>query len=508
MREPSVKEVASGSMVLTSGDCAPRRRGPIQIAQPARGIRYLPVLILLVAFAMRLLVFQAMAGHPERFLQPDSHGYHELAANLLQFHHFGSPDEAGVWKPEVNRTPFYPAFLAANYAIFGPLPAAAILVQILISTLTVALAYSLGRLWGSPRTGTLVATLMSVEVGSVIYANQLMTETLFNCAFLGGMVIWSVMIRKKRWQYGFLSGLLLGLDTLVRPVLFYFGPVSGLLPVLLYPRGSKQWWRVALAVVLTFALVVTPWMIRNYSITGRAELSTIQSINLVFYNLAQLRAFQQGTSYTTARAHLNEEMQQETLDIQQHPGKLAAYYQQKAISEIRAHWPEYTFVHLKSSLLFFVIPTASTVARALGWVRTTRTGLLANLMARGLLGTWQSFRDFHRQLSQPGYGDLLFFGTVGYELLFLALVNLGAVWGAIRCLRTRRWKVLLFTVTTIGYFALVTGPVSYDARYRTPIMPFLALLAALSLPQPATPRPPEASMLHKYVSGRLVERQS
>jgi hypothetical protein len=50
-------------------------------------------------------------------------------------------------------------------------------------------------------------------------------------------------------------------------------------------------------------------------------------------------------------------------------------------------------------------------------------------------------------------------------------------------LRDRRWDVLLLTVAAIGYFAAITGPVSYDARYRTPVIPFLALLAAVALVQ-------------------------
>jgi 4-amino-4-deoxy-L-arabinose transferase-like glycosyltransferase len=467
MREPSVEGKSDS------------RLWSVQLVDAGRSLPLNILAVLLIAFALRLLVFRAISAYPERFLQPDSDGYHKLAVNLLQSGCFGAPVEHGGWMPEIRRTPGYPAFVAACYAVFGQVPTRTILVQVLISTLTVALAYRLGRLWGDTRTGLLVAVLVSIEVGSIIYASQLMTEALFGCLFLGGVVVWSMMIRNERWQYGLLSGLLLGLGALVRPVLLYFGAWAGVLTLLSYPRGVTKRWRAALSVVLIFAVVVTPWMLRNYAITGQAELSSIQARNLIFYNVVQLRAFQQDISYKEARASVEAEIQRETAGtLQQHPAELTAYYQQKAVSEIRAHWAEYTLVHLKGSLLFFVIPTAGTVARALGWVRTTRTGLLTNLMNRGLLGTWQAFRDFHEQASRTGSDDLWFFGTMGYELLFLFIVNLGAVWGGIRCARAGRWRVLLLAVSVVGYFALVTGPVAYDARYRIPIVPFLALLFA------------------------------
>lgn len=442
--------------------------------------RYLPVLTLLCALLLRLLVFQAILVNPERFRQPDSGGYHRLATNLLQFRRFGSPTGTGGWIPDVNRMPGYPAFLAVVYGMFGPSIEAAILVQALLSTLTVALAYRLGKIWGGPLAGALVATVTSMDVGSIIYANQLMTEPLFNCVFLAGMVAWSAMVKEGRWQYGLLGGLLLGLGTLVRPVLLYWSVVAGMLP-LLYRGSLKQRVQRVLAIVLVFALVVAPWMARNHAVIGRAELSTIQGFNLLYYNVAKLRAVQQGIPYQTIRDQLEEETLLETSEsTRQQPGELAAYYSQKAMDEIRANWLEYAQVHLKGSLLFFVVPTAGTLARALGWVRSG-TGLLANITNRGLLASWESFQAFRHQLVQSSGDDLMFFGVVGYELLFLALLNVGAVWGAIKCLRGRRWDVLLLATAIIGYFAAITGPVSYDARYRTPVIPFLALLAAVAL---------------------------
>jgi 4-amino-4-deoxy-L-arabinose transferase-like glycosyltransferase len=440
-----------------------------------RGRTYSPILVLLLAFALRMLLFRAMIGHSERFFQIDSAQYHVGAIDLLQSRQL---------PPNLDRPPAYLIFLAAIYAAAGSPYTAAIIVQVFISTLTVAIAYRLARLWiGSRVAGVAVAALMSIEVGSILYANQVMTETLFSFVFLVGMAIWSVMIQRRQWRYGLLSGAVLGLATLVRPVLFYFGPLVGLLSLLFYRRGKRERWLAALSVVIAFTLVITLWVVRNYAVTGRVQFGSNQDITLLLYNVRQLRAYQQGISAEAAQAQLAEEVQRETSDaVRQDQAALAAYYRQKALSEIRANWGDYTVVHLKGSLVFFAMPTAGTVARALGWVRTG-TGLQANLMTRGLLDTIRSFRDFRDQISEGGSGDLLFFSAVGYELLYLLLLNTGAVWGGIRCLRSRRWALLLFAVTIIGYFALLTGPLSYDARYRIPVIPFMALLAAVAFLQ-------------------------
>jgi 4-amino-4-deoxy-L-arabinose transferase-like glycosyltransferase len=424
-------------------------------------------------------LFGTMVGHPDRFLQVDSSNYYPVAINLLKSGKFGSLDDTGEWIPNIDRTPGYPAFLAIIYAVFGPLSEAAMIIQTLVSTLTVAIAYHLGRLWAGRRAGLIVALLMTVEVGSILYANQVMTETLFSLGFVGGIVLWSVMVRKRQWQYGFLSGAVLGLTTLIRPILYYFGPVIAVVS-LLSCRGPKtKRLLAALSVFLIFALAIAPWLARNHAIMGRAQLSTVQGITLLFFNVRQLRAHQQGISITEAQVQLAEELQQQAPEaILQDRVKLSEYSQQKAIAEIRANLGDYALVHLKGSMVFFFMPTSGVVARAMGWVRTG-TGLQANFMTRGLLETLRSFRDFRDQL-QIGAGDLLFFGTAGYEMAYLLVLNAGAVWGAVECLRTRRWDLLLLTVSTIGYFALITGPVSYDARYRIPVIPFLALLAAVA----------------------------
>jgi len=465
--EPSAKAVTSNSSLVISS----RQR-----------FKYLMILVLLLAFSIRMLVFSAMANDSEKFFQNDSVLYQKLAVNLHEFRQFGLLTEEG-WGPHINRTPLYPGFLAIVYTVFGVQPAVAMLVQGLISTVTVALAYRLGQLWNGPRIGALVAILMSLEVVSIFYTSQLMTETLFSFFLLAGVVACSAMIQHRKWQYGLVSGMMLGLAALTRPLVFYLIPVIVVLSVLLYVGGKKQRVLGAFSIFLTFAIIITPWLTRNYNLTGRIVMSVNQAMYLKD-SVSQMRAFQQGIPFRQAREELLEEVERETSEaVRRDPAKLAAYYERKFPAEILTNWRAYAFVHLRGSMLLFVVPAANVVARTLGWLHPGGgTGLLVNLANRSPLETWQAFQEFRSQLPQTDYGDWLFFGLVGYELVFLALINLGMILGFVKCLRTKRWRLLLFVVPIIGYLALVTGPIGFDARYRLPMMPFLILLTVQVLP--------------------------
>jgi hypothetical protein len=46
------------------------------------------------------------------------------------------------------RAPLYPLFVAAWYAIDGPMPEVVVMAQVLVDVLTVAVLYQLGRLVG------------------------------------------------------------------------------------------------------------------------------------------------------------------------------------------------------------------------------------------------------------------------------------------------------------------------------------------------------------------------
>ena len=93
---------------------------------------------------MPALVFGFIAHDPRKFYTYDSQGYELRALNLLR-HGVFSSDERAPFAPDLRRTPIYPAFVAAVYAVVGQRPDAVALLQIVLGSLAALLAFSSRR---------------------------------------------------------------------------------------------------------------------------------------------------------------------------------------------------------------------------------------------------------------------------------------------------------------------------------------------------------------------------
>ena len=67
-----------------------------------------------------------------------------------------------------------------------------------------------------------------------------------------------------------------------------------------------------------------------------------------------------------------------------------------------------------------------------------------------------------------------------FVAVFLSIVYVFAVFGIWRMIKEKQALLMLFLVGSAGYFALISGIVSY-ARYRLPSMPFYILLASVGI---------------------------
>src|SRR6185295_1609253 len=91
----------------------------------------------------------------------DTPTYLGPAHELLEHGRFDSVTPPG--RPEFLRTPGYPLFVAAVYRVFGEHDTAVLLVQVVLSALTVYLAFLLGaRIWSVP-IGLLAALFTTLE---------------------------------------------------------------------------------------------------------------------------------------------------------------------------------------------------------------------------------------------------------------------------------------------------------------------------------------------------------
>lgn len=385
--------------------------------------------ILVVSLALKLGVWaMVLRTEPSRFLAQDSPGYHNSARALLQTRTFAvSPETPSVH--QVYRTPGYPAFLAGVYTVFGEHPPAAIVVQIVISIVTIALTFWIANsLWG-PQVALLAALLLGLDVTSFSFSLMLLTETLFAfwvAAMLAAGIRLLTATRKAKWAL--LLGFFLAMATLVRPIAYYLAfPLA--LGFLLFGWISRWEWKatlgVAALIVLPFVLVVGGWQVRNYRVTWSAE-----------YNIAM-------------------------------------HWTERRLERIREH--------PISSLRPFVIGTVKTMGgpgegmllSLVGYRGTSPSHDLAELPAGEYLRKW---------FTRPDIAFLAF----PLAMLYLIVVYTGiltSVWRGVKAKNVR--SVHLFMWGVLLYFALGSANFGMyvNYRFRIPIMPILAVYAAWGITQ-------------------------
>src|SRR5262249_38389754 len=125
------------------------------------------------------------------------------------------------------RTPGYPLFIAAVYRVFGEQITAVLLAQVVLSALSVLLAYLLAtRMWSST-VGLVAAVMMLIGPLQSATTAALLTETLaaflmLAVAAIGYHAFTEQRLRPAEWA---LLGFAITVSTFVRPVTYYLPPL-------------------------------------------------------------------------------------------------------------------------------------------------------------------------------------------------------------------------------------------------------------------------------------------
>ena len=248
--------VALGPMVDASG--------PPAIANPERSPRRATWTILAVALVARLLaLWNVIAAHPHNWLYSRGIEMGLLAKSLLLGQGYSSPF-GGSTGPTAFIAPGYPTLVAAVFLIFGTYSfasAIAIMVlQILVSLLTIWLMMRIAREMLDDRTATLAGAFWAVSP-PLLFIPSIFWETSISACIFPGIVALALHCRRTptAWVWA-LMGAGCGVAALINPAM---------LPALLAILGWAAWQtrrvaRLAPAIGLAALLVVyAAWPIRN-----------------------------------------------------------------------------------------------------------------------------------------------------------------------------------------------------------------------------------------------------
>jgi 4-amino-4-deoxy-L-arabinose transferase-like glycosyltransferase len=232
-------------------------------------------LVFILAIILRLCAVIHFAATPVY----DAADYHRLAIGLVTGHGYIAQDGSPTaWRP-----PGYPFFLAGIYSIAGVNVSIACIVQVILGGLTVlALMYLTAAI--SDRKAAIVSGVIAALYPGLIYPSRLLlSENLAIPLLLLSTCVAVRIARSDSLGAPALLGALLGLSVLTRganmiTAALLFGAV---LLIRWRTVGIANAFRCVSIAALPMAIILAPWVVRNYAVFHRlAPLATQDGITL------------------------------------------------------------------------------------------------------------------------------------------------------------------------------------------------------------------------------------
>jgi len=415
--------------------------------------------LLAVALVLRLVVVVTTFDTPTTL---DPADFSRNGWSFAQGHGLPPSNRAPAGGPSAFRPPAYPVFLGNVYAVVGrEAPAMARLVQTVLGTLAVGLIGLIAaRIWGR-RVGMLALGIAAIAPPLVILSTALVSEALFIPVMLAAVLAALEARRSSRpLRWAIVTGVLVGVAELTRTNALVLLPALGLALWTAQPGSPRRALVRVTAMVAAAVLTVAPWTVRNW---------------LRFHAFVPVST---EVGYTLAGTY-------------------------NAASRADTHWPavwkeaDHGASREYGAILFY----ASTQR----WDERTLGDRLLAAAIRDLgrdpayvlqVGAWNTIRMFHlgeldfavknlRDTDIPRLPALLaIYGF--YPLAILALAGIGT--GLVRRAPAWMWLVPVSLASAV----FVTGFI----RFRSPIDPFLVMLAALAVAAARDRRRPDGHSPH------------
>jgi len=237
------------------------------------------IIILSLSIKLAIFVYTAIKVPSAKFM-PDTPTYIEPGINLIENGFFGTFDDNGKARYEINRTPGYPIFIALLHKIFKLSFDSIIIVQILLITFAgyavYKAAYELDK-----KIALLAAFIFLFDQPTTISTLMLLTEALYTVFMAFFIYLFLKYLRGYKTAHLISSALMLVMATYIRPVSYYLGIcLAGGIAYWLFRIDYKKAMAHGLIFLLIFYAFLGPWHYRNYIRTGNADFTIIDNADL------------------------------------------------------------------------------------------------------------------------------------------------------------------------------------------------------------------------------------
>ena len=195
--------------------------------------------------------------------------YKILAENIIDGNNYGSG--ADMVYP-----PLYPLFIAFNMVLFDSPMISTKVIQIIFDLISCVLIYLIGFILLNRKVAIIAMSLWGFYPVAMWATSLLTTESLFTLLILLFLFTLINSYNKKSMKYAAMAGVFLALGMLTRPLLTYFPIV---IPIIYWKKIKKLNMTVYLYLILLVCFYVTlsPWILLNYTNSGKIESGTIFS---------------------------------------------------------------------------------------------------------------------------------------------------------------------------------------------------------------------------------------
>jgi len=416
------------------------------------------LLVLLFAFAVRLFAAQWWHGLAEKenrlFRFGDSQSYWTLGKAIAK----GEPYQYGGEDGSVFRAPGYPLLLSTvawlspeRYAVW-----IARIVGCTLGTLAVLFIMRIAYLLGGPWVSLSAGALSAVYPGAIGMSATILSEALFMPLMLLHLLLLQQAFQSSNrtnqiaqsmakkpcmldGRLALLSGLLAGAAILTRPSWLLFPPLAAILHLMINRNRdalAKCCW-LAAGIILAMA----PWWYRNYLVTDRFVLTTLQVGPSLYDGLHPGASGGSDEGMAFVGTFAESLRKKEAQAIQPLNGtfeyRLNRSMQQAALQWAFANPKETAHLALKKfTKTWNIWPPAQELSSI--WVRFSETIGCFSILGLAILGSWayrNHWHNFYLYFLPIPYFTLLhmvFVGSVRYRqpaiMAISVLAGMGIMW--------------------------------------------------------------------------------
>ena len=227
----------------------------------------------LASFAIAMTFIFVRAPHPWGWEGFDH--YHDYALVLARGEAF----------PTIDRPWGYAYFLAPFYWAFGDRQWIPLLVQAALNAFVPLLVYEFARREFDRRIAVVAALLTGLCSFNTVYTSTQSSDAVCTVIFAAAVVAFARGRRNSDWRWLACSGALAGLAAQFRPNLLLVPLVLAAFHVVPGPQRLRRA-KPAAVLLAASAMVLAPWVVRNYRLTGQfIATSTLGGVQLWYATL-------------------------------------------------------------------------------------------------------------------------------------------------------------------------------------------------------------------------------